>query len=391
MQGLLALDRELFYLVNHGWATPFLDWLFPFVTQLRNFVPLIVVLVIWLAWRGGRRGRICLLGLALAVGITDPLVVRVVKPVVSRDRPCIALEDTRLLASRKASPSFPSAHAANMFAVATVFGWCYRRSLFLVLPFAALVSISRIYIGVHYPLDAIGGAALGTGVGLLVVGLLLAAGRRIRWLAHVGPSVAVMLLAVCGSAGSQAPEPSFTERIVDAAIERTSHRVRYDGSYRRIPYPWGDVPDSVGVCTDLVVRGFRAAGVDLQRLVHEDMTAAFDAYPALWGLDAPDPSIDHRRVPNLATFFTRSGYALEISREPGAYLPGDVVRWMLPGELPHIGIVVDRPTTGGGAPLVVHNIGRGPVLEDVLFAYPITGHYRFPEGAFARDEDAPVR
>lgn len=172
-------------------------------------------------------------------------------------------------------------------------------------------------------------------------------------------------------------ERSFASRLVDAAMARLEHRVAYDGSYRRIPYPNGDVPANVGVCTDLVVRAYRALGIDLQKLVHEDMKAAFDEYPPKWGLSRPDPNIDHRRVPNLQRFFERHGEALAVSEDPADYRPGDLVTWMLPGNLPHIGIVVQRRTADGRRPLVVHNIGRGPQMEDVLFEYPVTGHYRF--------------
>ena len=108
----------------------------------------------------------------------------------------------------------------------------------------------------------------------------------------------------------------------------------------------------------------------------ELLKLAFGAYPDFWGLKAPDTNIDHRRVPNLQTFFRRSGAELPRSREAGAYLAGDLVTWMLPHNLPHIGIVTDRKSRAG-VPLVVHNIGRGPELEDILFAYPITGHYRY--------------
>jgi uncharacterized protein YijF (DUF1287 family) len=151
--------------------------------------------------------------------------------------------------------------------------------------------------------------------------------------------------------------------------------VHYDPSYRSIPYPGGDVPVDRGVCTDVLVRAYRAAGVDLQRLVHEDMLAAFDAYPQLWGLSGPDANIDHRRVPNLATFFTRHGEVLSVSGEVGAYSPGDIVTWRLPSGVPHIGFVADR--VENGRPLVLHNIGAGVRLEDVLFSYKITGHFRY--------------
>ena len=165
--------------------------------------------------------------------------------------------------------------------------------------------------------------------------------------------------------------------LVAAALERTTHQVTYDSGYRPIPYPNGDVPDQVGVCTDLIIRSYRAVGIDLQKEVHEDMLTHFQAYPGIWGLSKPDPNIDHRRVPNLQTFFKRKGVELSVSQDPAEYRPGDLVTWMLPGNLPHIGMIIQQRSARGGRPLVVHNIGAGPRVEDVLFAYPITGHYRY--------------
>lgn len=174
------------------------------------------------------------------------------------------------------------------------------------------------------------------------------------------------------------PNPQdFASGLVAAALERTRHSVTYDGSYRQMTYPGGDVPDNVGVCTDVVIRSYRALGIDLQQLVHEDMSAHFSDYPANWGLSRPDSNIDHRRVPNLQVFFTREGASLPISEQANDYRPGDLVTWMLPGSLPHIGIVVNEYSSDGQRPLIVHNIGAGPVLEDVLFRYPVTGHYRY--------------
>lgn len=171
----------------------------------------------------------------------------------------------------------------------------------------------------------------------------------------------------------------FEQRLVDAALERTRHAIRYDGAYHVIEYPGGDVPADTGVCTDVIIRSYRALDVDLQVLVHEDMTSHFDAYPSrrIWGLAAPDRNIDHRRVPNLQTFLARHGERLPVSAKAADYQPGTLVTWMLPRNLPHIGIVTDRVAPGTGNPLVVHNIGAGPVLEDMLFRFEITGRYRF--------------
>lgn len=172
-------------------------------------------------------------------------------------------------------------------------------------------------------------------------------------------------------------EAGLLETLVSAAKERTRHDVTYDGSYVRIAYPNGDVPNNKGVCTDVIIRSYRKAGIDLQVEVHRDMTAHFSQYPKIWGLTRPDPNIDHRRVPNLQVFFRRKGRQLPVSDRADDYLPGDLVTWMLPGNLPHIGIVVDRKSRDGKRYQIVHNIGRGPELEDVLFHFPITGHYRY--------------
>jgi uncharacterized protein YijF (DUF1287 family) len=177
----------------------------------------------------------------------------------------------------------------------------------------------------------------------------------------------------------QGPPPEatrFFDRLIAAAVEQTRHPVRYDGSYRRIPYPGGDVPADVGVCTDLVIRAYRAVGVDLQQRVHEDMRAAFAEYPKLWGLPRPDANIDHRRVPNLQAFLKRRHAQVPVTNDAADYRSGDLVTWMLPGNLPHIGIVT-AATAPTGRPIIAHNIGRGPELEDMLFAFPVTGHYRY--------------
>jgi uncharacterized protein len=170
---------------------------------------------------------------------------------------------------------------------------------------------------------------------------------------------------------------SLRSKFIAAAIEQTQHTVVYDGSYRRIAYPGGDVPKDRGVCTDVVIRAYRSIGIDLQQRVHEDMKLAFAAYPKLWGMKQPDSNIDHRRVPNLQKFFVRQSAQLPVSQSASDYKTGDLVTWMLPGNLPHIGIVIEGNSRDGKRPLIAHNIGRGPQIEDMLFDYPITGHYRF--------------
>jgi uncharacterized protein len=170
--------------------------------------------------------------------------------------------------------------------------------------------------------------------------------------------------------------PAHLRRIIESAHEQVGVTLYYDPSYSVISFPGGDVPMVRGVCTDVIIRAYRSVGVDLQLLVNQDMRKAFSAYPRNWGLSRPDPNIDHRRVLNLAVFFTRHGEVLPISAEAKAYQPGDIVTWRLPGGLAHIGLVSDQSTDG--RPLIVHNIGAGAKVEDVLFAFTITGHYRYP-------------
>lgn len=181
------------------------------------------------------------------------------------------------------------------------------------------------------------------------------------------------------SAQTSAP-PSFASRLIQAALERTRHTVRYDPAYVRLDYPNGDVPAETGVCTDEVIRSYRALGIDLQKLVHEDMKRAFSAYPKIWGLQSTDKNIDHRRVPNLQTFFKRRGASLPVTPNAADYRPGDLITCTVPPHLPHIAIVVPAPD-GGETPWIVHNIGQGPQCENRLFEFPLTGHYRFHPGA----------
>lgn len=172
-------------------------------------------------------------------------------------------------------------------------------------------------------------------------------------------------------------EKSFAEKLSEAAISLTRDQVVYDPKYVSIPYPNGDVEKNKGVCTDVVIRAYRKLSIDLQQEVHEDMKKNFSLYPKTWGLKTTDCNIDHRRVPNLQVFFTRKGKSLGVSEKTSDYKTGDLVTWMINGKLPHIGIVTHRKSTDGKRNLIVHNVGGGQVLEDCLFRYEITGHYRF--------------
>ena len=185
-----------------------------------------------------------------------------------------------------------------------------------------------------------------------------------------------ILVASLALAWQMSSQPALP-KMIEGAKRQVGVTRSYDPHYRRIGYPNGDVPRETGVCTDVVIRAYRHAGVDLQVLVHEDMKSAFSAYPKNWGLRRPDTNIDHRRVPNLATFFRRKGTALTVTRKGADYRPGDIVTWRLSSGVPHIGIISDVPVRGTDRHLVVHNIGSGAQIEDVLFDYALTGHYRF--------------
>jgi uncharacterized protein YijF (DUF1287 family) len=164
--------------------------------------------------------------------------------------------------------------------------------------------------------------------------------------------------------------------IVQAAREQIGKTVAYDPSYRALDFPGGDVPMEAGVCTDVVIRALRVSlGMDLQKLVNEEMRQAFAEYPNNWGLKKPDRNIDHRRVPNLQTYFKRKGWALPAAKDAKAYQPGDLVTCIVPPNLPHIMVVSDR-VNPLGQPLIIHNIGSGTREEDRLFEFKITGHYR---------------
>lgn len=165
--------------------------------------------------------------------------------------------------------------------------------------------------------------------------------------------------------------------IAAAARKQVGETTRYDPAYVVLAYPGGDVPRDRGVCTDVLIRALRAGlGQDLQKLVHEDMRAHFSAYPKNWGLSRPDKNIDHRRVPNLQAFFKRRGMVVPLTKKPEDFLAGDIVTCTIPPNLPHVMIVSDEKTVEG-LPLVIHNIGAGAREEDVLFRFPLTGHFRW--------------
>lgn len=167
------------------------------------------------------------------------------------------------------------------------------------------------------------------------------------------------------------------KRLIDGAVEKVGVTTSYDPSYQKLQYPNGDVPIETGVCSDVIVRSFRKAGTDLQKEVHEDMKGNFSAYPTKWGLKGTDANIDHRRVPNLQTYFSRKGKQVATTGSADTFMPGDVVTWDLGGGIDHVGLVVNVWHKPSQRYLIVHNIGAGTRMEDVMFAWKITGHYRY--------------
>ncbi|MBC7806522.1 MAG: DUF1287 domain-containing protein [Akkermansiaceae bacterium] len=192
---------------------------------------------------------------------------------------------------------------------------------------------------------------------------------------HTANAVAVLAAQTPPTAKKVADTP--VARLLENAKKQTTQTRFYDPAYVSLAYPNGDVSLERGVCTDVVIRALRASGVDLQKTVHEDMRRNFRAYPRKWGLKRPDSNIDHRRVPNLQTYFKRHGKSLPVTDRAADYRPGDIVSWKLPNGLDHIGVVSDALVPGQSRNAIIHNIGRGTEEEDVLFAWKITGHYRY--------------
>ena len=185
------------------------------------------------------------------------------------------------------------------------------------------------------------------------------------------------IFLICFAFNSAIGQVNFYNQLADSALTLTKQNVHYDSRYFSIDYPNGDVPKDKGVCTDVVIRAYRKLGIDLQKEVHEDMLKNFDKYPKIWGLTTTDKNIDHRRVPNLMTFFSKFGEEKVISDNPTDYKPGDIICWNLGGAITHIGIVSNKKTNDNSRYLIIHNIGGGQVLEDCLFSFKIIGHYRY--------------
>ena len=173
-------------------------------------------------------------------------------------------------------------------------------------------------------------------------------------------------------------QSDFNNELSTAAISIINPDIIYDPAYFSIQYPNGDISIDRGVCTDVVIRAYRKLGIDLQKEVHEDMASAFEQYPKNWGLESTDKNIDHRRVPNLMTFFARKGLVKPLSNNPSDYVSGDIVCWNLGGGITHIGILISKKSIDNQRFMVVHNIGGGQVVEDILFNYKIIGHYSYP-------------
>lgn len=186
-------------------------------------------------------------------------------------------------------------------------------------------------------------------------------------------------LACCARPAEAVPRAATqaARALIAAARGQVGVTLAYDPAYTRLAFPGGDVDRAKGVCTDVVIRAYRdALGIDLQAEVNRDMAASFPRYPKRWGLARPDRNIDHRRVPNLETFWSRAGVRRPVPAVPAGWQPGDVFTSLVDGRLPHTGIVSDKVAPNGN-PLVIHNIGAGTREEDALFDHRLTGRFRW--------------
>lgn len=169
MNWLASLDVTLFFTINHGLQNPLFDVIMPFATHLENWLIPMALLVLWMAVKGGKRERILLLLLIPTIALSDQLSASIMKPLIGRLRPCHTLEDVHLLVKCGKGKAFPSSHAANMAAVAMIFTYHYRRYWRGFVAFAGLIGFTRIYVGVHYPFDVLGGFVVGAGCGAFVL------------------------------------------------------------------------------------------------------------------------------------------------------------------------------------------------------------------------------
>jgi uncharacterized protein YijF (DUF1287 family) len=174
---------------------------------------------------------------------------------------------------------------------------------------------------------------------------------------------------------------SKRDRFILGAVTQYGVTTRYDGAYKKLDYPNGDVDITTGVCTDVIIRAFRSVEIDLQQEIHRDMKRYFRKYPKKWGLKRPDSNIDHRRVPNMVVYFTRKGYKIPLAKQGdvSSYLPGDLVVWRIHNELTHIGIVSDQKVPATSRYYIIHNPFQGVEISDWLVEFEIINHFRIFE------------
>ncbi len=169
IEWLYSIDLSLFRWGNEALANPLGDWFFVFITEIKNFYVIYAIALLSLMWFGKKRGVITVLLLLLTIVFSDQISSFVIKPLFDRLRPCHTLEHVRLLVGCGGGKSFTSSHATNNFAMAVLISHFYPKARYYLLGWASLVAFSRVYIGVHYPSDIVGGAVLGSMIAMAVI------------------------------------------------------------------------------------------------------------------------------------------------------------------------------------------------------------------------------
>lgn len=172
MEFIQAIDLWLFHIFNTAISNSIFDKLMPFITEQKNWNLVYIFLIGWLLWKGGAKGRICAFALLIGVGISNEISSHFLKNLIERPRPCHSLENLRLLVDCGPGKSFPSSHAVNNFVMAGILSYFYKEYKIVLFILATMVAFSRVYVGVHYPFDSIGGALIGLFLAAIYINIL---------------------------------------------------------------------------------------------------------------------------------------------------------------------------------------------------------------------------